>query len=139
MCCIVGPLQENHGGDFLFADGYATLVEHLAAGAGEVLLGRAVTRVVSDSEGVRVHCRPAAAAVSGRGAGSGGEAGAGAAGAAGAADATVLSCDYAIVSLPLGVLKECHQSMFDPPLGKGKAQAIERLGMSAMNKGASAS
>jgi monoamine oxidase len=48
-------------------------------------------------------------------------------------DSGNLSADAAIVTVPLGVLKQGTPA-FDPPLGGGHALAIQRLGMGTLNK-----
>lgn len=48
-------------------------------------------------------------------------------------DAGNLSADAAIITVPLGVLKQ-GTPVFDPPLSGGHALAIQRLGMGTLNK-----
>ena len=48
-------------------------------------------------------------------------------------DSGNLSADAAVVTVPLGVLKQGTPA-FDPPLGGGHALAIQRLGMGTLNK-----
>ena len=45
----------------------------------------------------------------------------------------VVKCDHAIVTLPLGVLKQ-NRIRFDPELPPRKSESINRLGMGSMNK-----
>ena len=46
----------------------------------------------------------------------------------------VISADYVVLALPLGVLKHSHQDMFSPPLPKEKIEVIEQLEFGLMNK-----
>jgi monoamine oxidase len=46
---------------------------------------------------------------------------------------TSLEADYAVLTVPLGVLKR-SSIRFSPPLPEGKQQAIQRLGMGLLNK-----
>ena len=46
----------------------------------------------------------------------------------------VYSCDYAIVTMPLGFLKREHANIFVPQLPSEKNFAIERLGFGCVNK-----
>lgn len=43
------------------------------------------------------------------------------------------SSSACIVTLPLGVLKACHQNMFDPPLAPDKQDALQRTGVATYN------
>ncbi|KAK9807907.1 hypothetical protein WJX73_000144 [Symbiochloris irregularis] len=49
-------------------------------------------------------------------------------------DGTNMSADAIICTLPLGVLKAQHQSLFDPPLPVAKTKAIARIGMGIVDK-----
>lgn len=46
----------------------------------------------------------------------------------------VLQADYVVVTIPLGVLKSNHQTLFDPPLPLCKANAIHSLGFGNVTK-----
>ena len=46
----------------------------------------------------------------------------------------VYSCDYVIVTIPLGYLKKNHVNIFAPELPGEKASAIDRLGFGCVNK-----
>ena len=46
----------------------------------------------------------------------------------------VYSCDYVIVTIPLGYLKKNHVKIFAPKLPVEKASAIDRLGFGCANK-----
>ena len=46
----------------------------------------------------------------------------------------IYSCDYVIVTMPLGFLKKEHANIFAPPLPSEKIFAIERLGFGCVNK-----
>ncbi len=46
----------------------------------------------------------------------------------------VYSCDYVIVTIPLGYLKMNHINIFAPELPAEKASAIDRLGFGCVNK-----
>ena len=41
----------------------------------------------------------------------------------------VISADYVVLALPLGVLKHSHQHMFSPSLPKEKIEVIEQLAL----------
>jgi monoamine oxidase len=93
-------------GDSVLSDGYGALIERLAAGL-DVRTGHVVSRVCyrAGAPGVRVSTREHGA----------------------------FEADVAIVTLPLGVLK-AGTVAFDPPLPAGKRNAIDRLGVGALNK-----
>ena len=44
------------------------------------------------------------------------------------------SCKYALVTVSLGVLKNDHEEMFEPPLPSSKIAAIENLGFGTISK-----
>jgi len=46
----------------------------------------------------------------------------------------ILSAGYAVIALPLGVLKKHHETMFQPPLPKSKVEIIEHLEFGLMDK-----
>ena len=46
----------------------------------------------------------------------------------------VISADYVVIALPLGVLKHSHRDMFSPALPKEKIEVIEQLEFGLMNK-----
>lgn len=91
------------GPDMVFPNGYGQLVERLAAGL-DIRLGHRVTHVRHDAGGVRIFTTHGA-----------------------------FSGDVAIVTLPLGVLKEGRVT-FSPGLTPGKQAAIARLGMGVYDK-----
>ncbi|QIH10310.1 NAD(P)-binding protein [Pseudomonas sp. BIOMIG1BAC] len=91
------------GHEVVFPNGYGQLVDRLAAGL-DIRLKHRVTRIQHGVSGVRVHTTE-------------GE----------------LAGDIAIVTLPLGVLKEGGVE-FSPALPVAKRGAIERLGMGVYNK-----
>lgn len=91
------------GGDHLFPNGYDAIVTLLGSGL-DVRLGQRVTRIQHGKDGVRVTTK-------------GGE----------------LEAEYAVVTLPLGVLKN-GSVKFEPGLPSGKRKAIQRLGMGTLNK-----
>lgn len=49
-------------------------------------------------------------------------------------DGSSYSADYLIVTSSLGVLRDRHMTLFDPPLPKRKRTAIETLGFGPVNK-----
>ncbi|HUY33860.1 MAG TPA: FAD-dependent oxidoreductase [Pirellulales bacterium] len=89
--------------DLLVVDGYDRLVERLAEGL-DVRLGREVTRIEHGNRGVRVSTA-----------------------------SETFSADFAVVTLPLGVLK-AGRVRFTPDLPDEKRAAIDRLGMGLVNK-----
>lgn len=91
------------GADVLLPDGYDRLTDHLAAGV-NIALGQVVESVTWGAEGVVVQ--------TGRG---------------------VFTALYAVVTLPLGVLKSADIA-FDPPLPARKRAALQRLGMGVLDK-----
>lgn len=48
-------------------------------------------------------------------------------------DEQVLTSSACIVTIPLGVLKKHHKTLFDPPLPRPKQEALERAGVAAFN------
>jgi monoamine oxidase len=96
--------RDFRGGDALFPGGYREIIDGLAEGL-KVNLNQKVELVEYDADkGVRV--------TTNRG---------------------VFEADYALVTVPLGVLKRGSIS-FDPPLPEEKQQAIKRLKMGTLNK-----
>ncbi len=93
------------GGNRLFPGGYGQVVDGLADGL-DLRLGHAVSRIEHGGEGVRV-----------------------------TANRGVFEADFAVVSLPLGVLKKGAVA-FSPPLPSVKRDAIRELGMGVLNKAA---
>jgi monoamine oxidase len=91
------------GGDVVFPDGYDQIVYGLAEGL-DIRLSHAVQQVVHNNSGVRVITNQ-------------GE----------------FTADYAIITLPLGVLKQ-GTVQFSPALPAAKQGAIDRLGMGLLNK-----
>jgi len=49
-------------------------------------------------------------------------------------DGKIYTADFVVVALPLGVLKQESQELFDPALPINKLEIIERLGFGVMNK-----
>ncbi|XP_045783115.1 spermine oxidase-like isoform X1 [Maniola jurtina] len=49
-------------------------------------------------------------------------------------DGTVYTADNVIVTVSVGVLKERHTNLFDPPLPQNKIQSIENIPMGVMDK-----
>lgn len=91
------------GDDMLFSRGFAGLTDALAAGL-DVRTGQRVNKIEYSARGVKIHTS--------RGG---------------------LDCDWAVVTLPLGVLKK-EAVTFAPALPADKHGAIARLGMGTMNK-----
>lgn len=91
------------GGDVIFADGYDAIVDSLAAGL-TIRTGAVVERIACDAEGVTV--------TTGEG---------------------EHRADYAVVTLPVGVLKQGSVA-FAPALPAAKQQAIAALGSGVLNK-----
>ena len=91
------------GPDLLLKEGYLPLLRHIAGDA-DVRLGRRVTLIEHAADGVVVHT-----------------------------DQGTLEADWAIVTVPLGVLQN-EDVEFDPPLPAGKRAAIDRLGMGTLDK-----
>ncbi|MFI1973191.1 hypothetical protein BLA24_05105 [Streptomyces cinnamoneus] len=104
--CLSGLVtgQDHEGDEVVFPDGYGQLTRHLATGL-DVRLGHRVTRVEHGDGGVTVH-------IDGQG---------------------VLTARRALITLPLGVLKEGSVT-FDPALPEPKLRAVERLGMGLYDK-----
>jgi monoamine oxidase len=94
---------EFSGGDVLFPQGYGQLIEGLAAGI-NVLLSHVVQRISHGANGIEI-----------------------------VTDKGTFSGSQAIVTLPLGVLKQGRVA-FDPPLPADKQTAITRLGSNVLNK-----
>lgn len=91
------------GDDRVFPGGYDQVPRALARGL-DVRLSHAVTRVERTGEGVRVTTSHG-----------------------------VFEADYAVIAVPLGVLKKGAID-FVPPLPERKKRAIERLGMGVLNR-----
>lgn len=91
------------GPDVLFPNGYSQLVQRLQAGL-DIRIGQKVSSIVRDSNGVRIE-------TTGR---------------------TFIG-DFAVVTLPLGVLKH-GDVVFTPVLPDTKRAAIARLNMGVLNK-----
>jgi len=91
------------GTDRIFPAGYHQVVEHLAKGV-DVRLGATVKAVKRGGDGVRVE-----------------------------ASTGTFEADFAIVTVPLGVLKKGSVS-FDPALPPAKTEAIAAVGMGVLNK-----
>ena len=95
--------EEFGGEDVVFPQGYNQITDGLAKGL-DIRLGVKVTGVSYGADGVDVETSSGA-----------------------------FSGDKAIVTFPLGVLKQAEVK-FDPPLPESKQSAIERLDMGVLNK-----
>ncbi len=95
--------DEFDGDDRVFPGGYDQVPKALASGL-DVRLSHVVTKVERDDDGVRV-----------------------------TTDKGVFEADYAVIAVPLGVLKK-GAIEFVPPLPERKKRAIERLGMGVLNR-----
>lgn len=91
------------GGDLVPRGGYARLIDWLAQNV-PVRFNFAVRNIAYDSEGVTI-----------------------------SSDRETVRCRRALITLPLGVLKN-DKVVFDPPLPETKRSAIARLGVGAVNK-----
>ena len=99
-----GEYGEVFGGDdAIFPDGYIQLVERLAEGV-DIRLNHIVSAIAHTNEGVTV-----------------------------TTDQGTFNADYALVTLPLGVLQQDRVN-FSPSLPDKKQQAIRDLGMGLLNK-----
>ena len=96
--------EEFDGEENVIPDGYIGLLAPLADGI-EVQLGRTVTSIRDDTDGVKI----------------------------GFTDGTNATADAVLVTVPLGVLK-AGVIEFDPVLPDDKLAAIERLGMGVLNR-----
>jgi hypothetical protein len=96
--------EEFDGDENVMPDGYIGLLAPLADGI-EVQLGRTVTSIRDDTDGVKI----------------------------GFTDGTNATADAVLVTVPLGVLK-AGVIEFDPVLPDDKLAAIERLGMGVLNR-----
>jgi monoamine oxidase len=95
--------DEFDGDDRVFPGGYDQVPKALAKGL-DVRLSHVVSKVERGEDGVRV-----------------------------TTDKGVFEADYAVIAVPLGVLKK-GSIEFVPPLPARKKQAIERLGMGVLNR-----
>ena len=95
--------EEIEGDDVIFPNGYDQLTSGLATGL-DVRLGQVVQRVAYGADGVEVTTAQG-----------------------------TFTADYALVTLPLGVLQSGDID-FAPPLPPAKQEAIGRLGMGLLNK-----
>jgi monoamine oxidase len=95
--------EDFGGGDFLLVDGYGPILAHLAEGL-DIRFGHVVKAVREQPGAVVIDT------VKGS-----------------------IETEYAIVTLPLGVLK-AGSVAFDPPLPESKQRAIKRLGVGDLNK-----
>lgn len=91
------------GDDGLFPRGYDQVVKHLAVGL-DIRLQHIVNQVKYSASGVQIIC-----------------------------DRATFQADYALITLPLGVLK-AGTVEFVPPLPAHKQKAIQHLGMGTLNK-----
>ncbi|CAK8988337.1 Probable polyamine oxidase 4 (AtPAO4) (Amine oxidase 2) [Durusdinium trenchii] len=98
--------DEFPGDHCLWKDGYVSLINYLAQGL-DVRLGTPVVKIdFSVPSHLTLHL-------------SGGE---------------QIDADYCICTLPLGVLKHHHESLFHPSLPDQNVDALRRLGVAAMEK-----
>ncbi len=95
--------EEFGGDDVVFPEGYNQITDSLASGL-DIRLGVIVTGISYGSDGVDVET-----------------------------SSGTFSGDKAVVTFPLGVLKQA-QVKFDPPLPESKQSAIDRLDMGVLNK-----
>lgn len=95
--------EDFEGSDFLLTRGYGELVTYLAEGL-EIRVGQVVQAIRTNRDRVVIET------VNG-----------------------VFDAEYAILTLPLGVLKQ-GSVFFDPRLPDNKQRAIERLGLGVLNK-----
>lgn len=95
--------EEFPGGDRILPDGYDQLIQYLAQGL-DLRLNHQVSQIDYGAEGVRV-----------------------------TTDQGIFEAEQAIVTLPLGVLKQGSVA-FVPALPPQKQEAIRRLGMGLLNK-----
>jgi hypothetical protein len=95
--------EDFEGGDFLLERGFGELVAYLAEGL-DVRVTQIVQTIRTDRDRVVIET-----------------------------DKTILDAEYAIVTLPLGVLKQASV-IFEPRLPDKKQRAIERLGLGVLNK-----
>ena len=95
--------SEFTGPDVLFPGGYTQLVERLKIGL-DIRTRQVVRNVVRDRSGVKI-----------------------------ITNGDTLSADFAVITLPLGVLKQSSVA-FIPKLPASKTGAITRLGMGVLNK-----
>lgn len=98
-----GQDSEFGGPDVLFPGGYGQLVERLKSGL-DIRTRQVVRSVQRDRGGVRI-----------------------------LTDGSALTADFAVITLPLGVLKQGSVT-FIPELPPSKTGAIARLGMGVLNK-----
>jgi monoamine oxidase len=91
------------GGDVVFPNGYDQIMHRLAEGL-DIRLNQIVNLVEYSVDGVKVTTTQ-----------------------------SIFEGDFAVITLPLGVLKSGSVS-FDPPLPAAKQAAIRNLGMSVLNK-----
>jgi monoamine oxidase len=96
--------EEFYGSDYLMVGGYDGIINGLAAGV-SVLLGHVVTQVKYGSNGVTVSC----------------------------SNGAVLTADYAVVTLPLGVLQKGSVE-FSPALPSSKLASLKVFEMGVLNK-----
>ncbi len=95
--------EEFSGADVLFPQGYDQIPNYLAQGL-DLRLGQIVSRINYNNAGVTVETQD-----------------------------QIYKADYAIITVPLGVLKR-KMIQFNPPLPAAKQAAIQRLGMGLLNK-----
>ncbi|HNN02766.1 MAG TPA: FAD-dependent oxidoreductase [Leptospiraceae bacterium] len=91
------------GGDVIFPNGYDEIAQNLSKGL-DIRLEHTVKKISYNDDGVTVET-----------------------------DQGTFKGDYALVTLPLGVLKK-GTVKFDPPLPKRKQDAVNRLKMGVMNR-----
>lgn len=91
------------GPDVIFPQGYDRVTDMLASDL-DIRMGHVVRQINDDNAGITVVC-----------------------------DQGTFEGDYAVITLPLGVLK-AGAVLFDPPLPIAKQEAMDRLGMGVLNK-----
>lgn len=107
---ILGSYEELAGSNFLIHEGFVSVIHALACTIPEhcIFLNHHVKRInwTHGLKHAEVHCE----------------------------NGHVFTADHVIVTASLGYLKAEHNSLFDPPLPKQKAIAIEQLGFGAVDK-----
>ncbi len=91
------------GEDLIFPNGYRQLVDNVADGL-DIRYGEVVTAIAHNAQGVQITTSKG-----------------------------THRADYAVITLPLGVLK-AGTVRFEPPLPVAKQRAIDQLGMGTLNK-----
>eukprot|EP00435_Cladocopium_sp_Y103_P005131 s419_g1.t1 len=97
--------EEFPGGHSLWKHGFASLIEYLSHGI-NVILNARVVRISHCETKVSIQLE----------------------------NGHCYEADHCICTIPLGVLKRDHPTLFDPPLPESKLRSISRLGVGAMEK-----